>query len=131
MAENNNLDTLRILYLVKGILTAFAGLIMIAYFSFFGLIFSFAGKSDPDFEGFPSELKSIIFIVLMIVLIISIAFAVVQFLASKYLKEKRNYTFILVVAALNCMSGFLGIFLGVFTLVELTKSEVKELFAAS
>ena len=49
-------------------------------------------------------------------------------LASKYIKEIRNYYFIFVITVLNAVTGILGVVLAVFTLIELTKSEVKELF---
>jgi len=49
-------------------------------------------------------------------------------LASKYIKEQRNYTFIFVVAIVNAITGILGILLAVFTLIELSKPHIKELF---
>jgi len=48
--------------------------------------------------------------------------------ASKYLKEIKNYNFIFVVAILNCLTGILGIVLGIFTIIELNKPDVKALF---
>jgi hypothetical protein len=59
---------------------------------------------------------------------IAFIFGILTLMVPKYLKETRNYNFILVVAVLNCLTGVLGILLGVFTIIELNKPEVRKLF---
>ena len=58
----------------------------------------------------------------------TIIFGVLTLIAAKNLKDVKGYNFIFVVAVLNCLTGILGILLGVFTLVELTKPHIKQLF---
>jgi len=70
-------------------------------------------------------------------IIISIGIAVFLFfltmgiltlLTAKYLGERRNYDFIFVMAIINCLTGILGIILGIFTILELNKAHVKRIF---
>lgn len=58
----------------------------------------------------------------------ALVFGILTLMASKYLKEASHYNFILVMAVLNCLTGVLGILLGVFTIIELNKPEVRALF---
>jgi hypothetical protein len=53
---------------------------------------------------------------------------VLNALAGRWLQARRNRTFCIVVAALNCISIPLGTVLGVFTLVVLTKPDVQRSF---
>ncbi len=62
---------------------------------------------------------------------LTISLGILNLLASKYIKETKNYNFIFAVAVVNCLTGILGILLGVFTLIELTKPEIKPLFNKS
>jgi hypothetical protein len=70
----------------------------------------------------------IIIIIGVIGIIISVAIGILTILASNYLKAVKNYNFIFAMAIVSCLTGILGILLGVFTLVELSKPEVKQLF---
>lgn len=89
-----------------------------------------AEHSDANNE-LPFNFGWIFIIIGGIGLIFCITFGVLTLLASKYLKEVKNYNFIFAIAIVNCLTGVLGILLGVFTLVELTKPEVKQLFNKS
>lgn len=77
---------------------------------------------------FFSSFGIIIFIVACIGFLLTISLGILNLLASKYIKDVKNYNFIFAIAVVNCLTGVLGILLGVFTLVELTKPEVKSLF---
>jgi len=121
--QTNNLNTFRVLYIVKGILTLLASLFFIGY-SFIG-VFIDNLKDTQDLEFNPS----IIFFVIGIVgFVITIVFGILTLMAAKYINERRKFNFIFVVAILNCLTGILGILLGVFTLVELNKPHIKALF---
>ncbi|NAS29570.1 hypothetical protein GTQ40_01165 [Flavobacteriaceae bacterium R38] len=125
--QPNNLDTFRILYIVKGILTSLFALFFIAY----GLIGVFIGNIEGfiDDTGAEPFNPGIVFIIIGgIGLIITVIIAIFTFLTAKYIKERRHYNFIFVVAILNCLTGVLGILLGIFTIIEITKPHVKELF---
>ncbi len=56
------------------------------------------------------------------------ATAICTFLAGKYIKQQKNYIFILVMAGISCMFAPLGTILGVFTFIVLLKDPVKQLF---
>ncbi len=64
-------------------------------------------------------------------LVITVTIGILTILASNYLKAEKNYNFIFAMAVVNCLTGILGILLGVFTLIELSKPNVKELFNSS
>ncbi len=120
-----NLNTFRILFLIKGILTLCLSLFFLLYAGM-GAVFTnideFSKVSQPFNPGY-------IFIIIGVVgTIFSVALGTLALLASKYIKEQKNYNFIFVVAIVNAISGVLGILLAVFTLIELSKSEVKALF---
>ncbi|MEE9364604.1 MAG: hypothetical protein V3U92_18550 [Cellulophaga sp.] len=123
----NNLSTFKILFLVKGILMLLASIFFMAY----ALIGRFIGNLDEFSEGenqMPFSPGIIFIVVGGIGFILSVIMGIVTLLASKYIKEISNYKFIFVVAILNCLTGILGIVLGIFTIIELNKEPVKELF---
>lgn len=122
--SNHNLDTFRILFIIKGILTLLICLFPLLYI-FFGA-FLFGGNiGDGSEEGIAGiiimAVGSVIFMFLLILGILTL-------LAGKYLGERRRYDFIFVIAIVNCFTGILGILLGIFTLIELGKPEVKRAF---
>lgn len=127
MKPANNLHVFRILFLVKGILTLVFSLFFVVYAGF-GTYFlnmeEFVEAEDLEFNpGF-------IFIIIgAIGFILCIVLGVLQLFAAKYLKEVRKSDFIMVVAILGCLTGILGILLGIFTIIEIQKPHVKELFA--
>lgn len=63
--------------------------------------------------------------------VVVVVIGILEIMASKYLKEARKHKFIFAIAIVNCFTGILGILLGVFTIVELNKPEVKTLFENS
>lgn len=125
--SSNNLNLFQTLFLIKGIMTLLFSLLFIAYAfigRFLGNIFEASNEANPI-----SFNPGIIFIIIgSIGFIISLVMGILTLLASKYLKEIKNYNFIFVIAILNCLTGILGIVLSVFTIIELNKPLVKELF---
>ncbi|HEY0458028.1 MAG TPA: hypothetical protein VGC97_02680 [Pyrinomonadaceae bacterium] len=63
-----------------------------------------------------------------IFIVIGWAIAICSFLAGKYIKQQKNYTFIFVMGAVACMFAPLGTVLGVFTIIVLLRDSVKALF---
>jgi hypothetical protein len=55
-------------------------------------------------------------------------FVVLVFLAGRFLKKQRRYTFCLVMAAVECLFMPLGTVLGVFTIIVLMRDSVKARF---
>lgn len=123
MQPNNNLHVFRTLYLVKGILTLAFALFFVAY-GIFGAVFMASDEfSEAGFN------PGYIFIIIGVIgFIICIAMGISQLIAAKYFKEMRKHDYLMVVAILSCLTGILGILLGVFTIIELQKPHVKALF---
>lgn len=56
------------------------------------------------------------------------AFAIASFLAGRFIKQQKKYTFIFVMAIISCMFAPVGTVLGVFTIIVLIRDSVKALF---
>jgi H+/Cl- antiporter ClcA len=120
--KKNNLNTFRILFLVQGVLSLFASLIVIVY----ALVMMFVFTEITKHEGHLSFNPGLIFLVIGVIgFIFTATIGILNLLASKYLNEVRNSQFIFVVAIVSCLTGIL---LGIFTLIELGKPDVKKLF---
>ncbi len=55
--------------------------------------------------------------------------AVLKFLVARSIRNRRNYTFCLVVAGISCLSIPYGTILGVMTFIVLLKGSVKTMFS--
>ena len=127
LTSTNNLNLFKTLYLVKGILTLFFSLFFIIY-AFMGVFFSKMIEANDTNNDMPFNVGFIFLIIGIVGIIICVIFGILTLMVSKYLKEVKHYNFIFVIAILNCLTGILGIILGIFTLIELNKPEVKQLF---
>ena len=126
--QNNNLNTFRILYLIKGIL-ALAGSLFFVLYACFGLFFQSAFESIPEQDvEMPFNPGNIFIIIGAIGFVIAIIIGILNIMASNYIKVVKKYNFIFAIAVINCLTGILGIILGIFTFIELGKPEVKALF---
>ncbi len=128
-SPTNNLSTYKLLFLIKGILTLCFSLFFIFYAGFGLFMGELINSTDPNFHNEVPFNPGYLFVIIGGVgFIFSIALGVIALIASKFIKEQRNYNFIFVAALLNALTGILGILLAVFTLIELSKPEIKELF---
>ena len=126
MQTYNNLNTFKTLFLVKGILTLCFSLFFMLYAGI-GLVFGTITTLDPT-NDVPFNPGIIFIIIGGIGVVFCVTLGVLMLFASKYIRERKNYNFIFAMAIVNCLTGILGILLGVFTLIELNKIEVKQLF---
>ncbi len=78
----------------------------------------------------PPIFFSFFFIMVCFSLLLSWGLAVCAALSGRYLAERRNYQFCLVIAVIECLFVPLGTLLGVFTLYVLMKDQVKKEFNA-
>ena len=124
--QPNNLSTFRILYIIKGALSLFASLFFLGY-AFLGS-FVFGKVEEQNLDDLPFNPGNLFMIIGIAGFLIALAIGILSFLTAKYLQEQRNYQFIFIVAILSCLTGILGILLGVFTIIELNKPQVKALF---
>ena len=122
----NNLNLFRIFFLIKGILNLLFTLFFVAY-ALIGMFVMNVNIHDHD-EMLYFNPGWIFLVIGSVGAFFALALGIVTLLASKYLRDVSHYNFILVVAVLNCLTGILGILLGVFTIIELNKPEVKALF---
>jgi hypothetical protein len=112
-----------------------------ALFSFFpllyttiGAIFIFAarhGTAKPG-EGLPPEFLGWIFAVLgSLLFLIGIAMAICILIAGRSLALRKRYSFVLVMACIECLFIPFGTILGVFTIVVLSRDSVRGLFSTA
>ena len=126
MHSNNNLNTFSVLFLIKGILTLCFAIFFIFYVGL-GFFVTSAVELDQS-KDMPFNPGIIIIILGVIGLIITVTLGILKILASSYLKSIKNYNFIFAMAVVSCLTGILGILLGMFTLIELSKPEIKQMF---
>lgn len=131
---NNNLETYKVLYIIKGCLLAFSSVFVWIYFVFVSFFFNENSNFNYQMQSngeLPFSIETIIKYLVGIgtaLGIFFILFVIGNFLTAYYIKKQKNYYFIVVIAVLSCFTGILGILLGIFTLIEITKPEVKALF---
>jgi len=122
----DNLNLFRIFYIIKGVLNLLIAFLFIAY-AFLGTYIMNIGFRHHDHNMWFNP-GAIVMVIGSVGAIFALALGIITLLAAKFLKDLKNYNFILVVAVLNCFTGILGILLGVFTIIELSKPEVRALF---
>lgn len=119
---HHNLDTFKILFIIKGILTLCFSLIPIFYIILGSVIFSHQANDGSQVVG------TIIVVAGILIFLFLLVLGIITIIAGNYLGRKTHYSFIFVVAIVNCFTGILGIVLGIFTLIELNKPQVRQLF---
>ncbi len=131
---NQDREHLQLLAIFHYVVAGLAGL-----FSFFpllhttiGAIFIFAarhGTAKPG-EDLPPEFLGWIFAVLgSLLFLIGIAMAICILIAGRSLALRKRYTFVLVMACIECLFIPFGTILGVFTIVVLSRESVRGLFS--
>lgn len=130
----NNLETFRVLYIIKGCLLTIPSLFIIGCIGFASSLLNSNGEYHYEMQS-QGELPFDPFIILkflasigILISVLIIGFIVSNFLTAYFLKKKKNYYFIFTISILSLFTGILGILLGVFTLIEISKPEVKALF---
>lgn len=123
----NNLSTFRILFLIKGILTIVFSLVFLLYAGL-GLFFSKLPEFENNTDPMPFNPGDIFLFVGTFGFVICVTLGILTVIASNYIDKKKNYAFVFVLAIVNVITGVLGILLAVFSLIELTKPEVKSIF---
>lgn len=123
--DEKNLDLLGTLHYVLGVLTALSACVPFIYL-FIGLAMigsgAYAGSAAPRVFG-------AIFLVLSIILIVfGWVLAVLMIMTGSRLKQRHSYNFCMIVAFVECLIIPLGTVLGIFTIINLNKEEVKALF---
>ena len=127
-ATAQNLEHLRLLAIFHYIVGGLAGLFSL--FPVIHLVMGVAmvtGRMDaPDQDGVLFGWLFILFAAGMI--IFGLSFAVCLVLAGRFLSRRVHYTFCFVMAALACMFFPFGTVLGIFTIIVLSRTGVRDLF---
>lgn len=132
--DADHLNTLSILYLIYAIFSTVSTVIVLLYFLVIGGIVGLAvtssatsGQGSMGSAGF-AGIGAFILVVGFFVVAISVASCWLLFFTSKSLKERRNWTWIVVSACICLISMPLGTALGIFSLVVMNRPSVKYLF---
>ena len=126
--EEKHLDLLAIFHYVAGGLTAFFSCFFFVHM-FVGLFL--LGSSAQTGEPFPVVFAWMFILFPSIFIIGGWTLAALIIVAGRRLKQRRSYTYCLVVAAIECTIMPYGTVLGVFTIITLVKDRVKEMFAVN
>jgi hypothetical protein len=122
-------DDLRLLsifhYVLAG-LTALFSLFPLLYVGMGAFFISGVLKDEPNPP--PAFIGWFIIAIGAFFFLLILAEAVALFFAGRFLAQQRHWLFCMIVAGLSCASFPFGTALGVFTIVVLSKPEVKALF---
>lgn len=127
-AKLEYLQPLAIIHYVLGGFSALLSLFPIVHLAF-GL--AILGGGVPLEGPHPEEARfvgSIFVIVGGLIIVLGLTYSALVIMAGRYLQKRRGHTFCVVMAAIQCLNIPLGTILGVFTLVVITKPEVKAAF---
>ena len=95
-----------------------------------GIAILISSFTQPSQSG-PPALFGLFFIVLAgSFILFGWAFAICIILAGRFIAKRKNYMFCLVMAGIECVFTPFGTVLGVFTIITLVRSSVKEIFEA-
>ncbi len=81
--------------------------------------------APAHFPGLPKEAMAIMITFYAIFGLLACAMAAANFMSARYIKKRKNKTFSIVVAAINCLQMPFGTILGVFTIIVLMRPSVQ------
>lgn len=84
-------------------------------------------QSKPN--EFPPIMGAMFMFAGLFVMVLSLAVAVFSRFAAKWIEERTHYNHLFAFACLLCIGGMLGVPLGVFSLIVLTRPQVKASFS--
>jgi hypothetical protein len=119
-------------FIVSGLSLLGIGFVF-AHYSFMHLMFSNPDMWKNHGNGVPPPkafLNAFIWMYVFFVVVFVIA-SVVNLLSGIFLLQRRNRTFSIIVAGLDCLQIPLGTALGVFTIIVLSRESVRELYSGA
>src|SRR5580698_1978623 len=127
--DADHLILLSIFHFVGAGLALLGILFLIAHFAFMHFMFTNAELWQNQKGGPPPQQVFSIFIVFYIIGgIWLVASAILNLVSGLFLHARKNRTFSLVVAGINCVHMPLGTVLGVFTIIVLLRPSVREMY---
>ncbi len=132
-ADDEHLKLLVIFHYVMAGLGVLGLLFLIGHGAMMSTVFAYMGaEKGPDAP--PPEMQRMfpIFVSIFygVMGLAIIAGSILNFLSARWMKERRNRMFSLIVAGLNCLQIPLGLALGIFTFIVLCRPSVVEAYAA-
>jgi len=124
--DEEHLKVLSIAYWVWGGLVGAYALLMAAYFTFLGFLFSSLGQGK---DAPPRELLWVFFGVAVFILVLAGTVSALQILTGFWIRQRRHRVASMVVAGFTCLSVPMGTLLGVFSFVVLLRPSVSALYA--
>ena len=133
--DTEHLRLLAIFHFIFGGLGVLGCLFLGAHFAFMNMLFNnpemWKNKNGAQGNPPPPELFAIFkwfYLVFALMLILGI---VLNVLSGTYLLKRRNRTFSIIVAGLDCLQMPFGTLLGVFTIITLMRESVRTKYAAN
>lgn len=126
--DEEHLKLLAIFHYVVGGLAALFALFPVLHLVM-GLIFVASAPNAPNQGGPSPQVFGWLFVAFSSVIItVGLLFSGLILATGRFLSQRRNYTFCLVMAGVECLFMPFGTILGVFTIVVLTRDSAKQLF---
>ncbi|PYJ34747.1 MAG: hypothetical protein DME79_03705 [Verrucomicrobia bacterium] len=129
--DTEHLRLLAIFHYVAAGLAAFVSFFPLLYATIGGIFIFVSRHGTPKpGEELPPEFLGWIFIAAgLLLFLLGIAMAICILIAGRCLSARNCYTFVLVVACIECLFIPFGTILGVFTIVALSREPVRALFS--
>jgi hypothetical protein len=129
--DDEHLWLLTLFHYVVGGMAALIALFPIFHLGL-GIFFIVAGNKLPGNGQAPPAFVGWLFVIFAaIFILIGWTFAALVILNGRFLARRKNYTFCLVMGAVESLFMPFGTILSVFTLIVLLRPSVKEMFTAS
>jgi predicted membrane channel-forming protein YqfA (hemolysin III family) len=130
--DEEHLRLLSIFHYVVGALMALCALFPLIHFTL-GLFFVLAPQHPTQQQGGPPPAFIGWFFMIFggVLFVLGECFAGCVIVAGRFIRSRRRYWFVFVMACLQCAFFPFGTALGVFTIVVLSRPTVKELFGLS
>jgi len=128
IVDNEHLNLLSLFHLISGIFTLAYSVFMALYFGFITLILNMGHKLDAANSDFPFEFMNVIMFIFTIVLLIAIVLGIAKIFCSKFIRQKTNRVFCIIISCIECFSFPYGTLLGVLSIMVLNRNSVKEIY---
>jgi uncharacterized membrane protein HdeD (DUF308 family) len=127
--DEDHLNLLSIFHFVVAALTLLGILFLLAHYALMHFMFTNPGIWKNQRGGPPPEAILGIFIIFYIIAgVFMVVIGILNVMSGFFLRERKNRTFSLVVAGIDCLQFPFGTILGVFTFVVLFRESVRALY---
>ncbi|QQR86750.1 MAG: hypothetical protein IPJ76_00560 [Flavobacteriales bacterium] len=119
------------LYYIYGALQLLGGLVLFLVFGGLSMFLNSDAVADhANGDVAPAVVGTVMGVVGGLITLFVLVVAVLNILAARNIGKRKGRTLVMVAAGLDCFSFPFGTALGIFTFVELSKDDVKQLFTS-